>query len=324
MTWLVFNHHSLPFDTVREAEESVPDFLKICLKLNRIGLTAILVDESVDCHWFGLQLADNYFWRDWYNKYRQGLYRDLVRAFRGIATRQPLFSMEDDEQGADLFEVTFKDDVSYSALRAAAWHEAPLVGMPTRSPWIESPLIVRVEQLDVAGEILIQQMDILNFYSFDNFESRLTELSKQLNESLCSGRELFENCERLFPHLTLCGDAPQQLRGWSAGKAILDQIKESFAYLNMFCEKWIEGAYVSYQHEFLREVGLNHQVSGESKSVRENQNLISLRTFWLPEGRKENFENHIKLGNGYRIHFFVEHGAKRIYVGHIGPHLRLK
>ena len=130
--------------------------------------------------------------------------------------------------------------------------------------------------------------------------------------------------EIFFSHLTLCGDAPQQLRDWSTGKTILDQVKESLTRLNMFCEKWLDGVYANYQHELLRDVGLNHKVSGESKSVRGNRKLISLREFWLPEGRKEIFENHIKLSNGYRIHFFVEHQSKRIYVGYIGPHLKLK
>ncbi|MDH3348283.1 MAG: hypothetical protein OEM02_09345 [Desulfobulbaceae bacterium] len=324
MTWLVFNHHSLPFDTARDADESIPDFLKICLKLNRNGLSTILVDESIDCHWFGLQLADHYFWRDWYNKYKNGLHRDMVRAFRGIATRQPFFSREDDEQGADLFEVTFKDDNSFAALYAAAWHEAPLASMPTRSPWIGSPLGVKVEQLDETGKLQGRKLDILNFYSLDNFECQYTKLSKQRNELLHSGREFYENCRNFFSHLTLCGDAPQQLRDWSTGKTILDQVKESLTRLNMFCEKWLDGVYANYQHELLRKVGLNHKVSGESKSVRGNRKLISLREFWLPEGRKEIFENHIKLSNGYRIHFFVEHQSKRIYVGYIGPHLKLK
>jgi hypothetical protein len=139
-----------------------------------------------------------------------------------------------------------------------------------------------------------------------------------------SGKEILEKQEQFFPNLTFCGTAPQQLNTWSANKTILEQVKESLSSLNTFCEKWASGIYQGYRHEFLRDVGLNHKVSGESETVMNDQRLKGQREFWLPEGRKEVFENHVKLSNGHRLHFFPENQTKHIYVGHIGPHLKLK
>jgi hypothetical protein len=42
------------------------------------------------------------------------------------------------------------------------------------------------------------------------------------------------------------------------------------------------------------------------------------RMFTMPDGRKECFELHIKVGN-LRFHLFPENG--KIYVGYIGKHL---
>ncbi|MBE0502073.1 MAG: hypothetical protein IBX47_11615 [Desulfuromonadales bacterium] len=182
---------------------------------------------------------------------------------------------------------------------------------------------VTVETLDEAGEIVSQLLNILNFYSSESFENEAVALRQQRNSLVKSGKELLEKQERLFPNLTFCGTAPQQLNQWSASKTILEQVKESLSSLNLFCEKWADETYDSYRHELLREVGLNHKVSGESDTVMRDPRLKRQRVFWLPEGRKEFFENHVKLSNGYRLHFFPDNKKKHIYVGHIGPHLKL-
>ena len=55
-----------------------------------------------------------------------------------------------------------------------------------------------------------------------------------------------------------------------------------------------------------------------------DQRLKREREFWLPKGRKEIFENHVKLSNGYRVHFFPDNQTKHIFIGHIGQHLKQK
>ncbi len=321
---IVFNHHSLPFAAIVDADAALPDFLRLCIQSQNIGLATVLVDESVDSDWFRLELAQNYFWQDWHGKNQQGQNRDIIRAFRSIATRQPFFNMDDLEEGADLFEVSFGCEKSFSALCAAAWHEAPLVSMPTRSPWLSSPLPVEVTTLDEAGELIKYQRDILNFFSLEIFEREVEQIRSQRNALLRSGKEILTERKTYFPNLTFCGNATAQLNTWSAGTRILEQVKESLTCLNTFCEKMRDGTYDCYTAEALRDVGLNHRVSGESETVMNNPQLRKEREFWLPEGRKKVFEHHVKLSSGYRLHFYPENAAKHIYVGHIGPHLRLR
>lgn len=321
---LIFNHHSLPFAAASDADRAIPDFLKICITSQNMGFTTIIVDETVDPDWFRLELAKDYFWQDWHGKNQQGENKDIIRAFRNLATRQPFFSIKDIEEDVDLFEVSLNDDTSFSALRAAAWHEAPLASFPSRVPWLNSPLQVTVETLDEAGDVCSKLFDILNFYSFESFENELDALREQRHALITSGKELFEKQDQFFQNLTFCGTAPQQLIKWSGSKTILEQVKESLSFLDTFCEKWADGTYEEYRHEFLRDIGLNHRVSGESETVTKKPDLKKQRMFWLPEGREEFFENHIKLSNGYRIHFFPDNRSKRFYVGHIGPHLKLK
>lgn len=321
---LVFNHHSLPFDTVEAANQALPDFFKICIQSKNVGLSPVLVDETIDKSWFRLALTNHYFWQDWYNQNKDGDNRERIQAFRSIATQSPLFSTSDMDAGADLFEVSFHGTSDYSAIRAAAWHDAPLASFPTRELWIRSPLDVKVETLDITGEIITTPKGLLNFYDLSIFEKELPHLIEQQNARVRSGKEIYEKRDELYPNITFCGKAQQQLNSWSAQTAILTQVKESLTILNGFSEKWRNGEFFHYSAEALIESGLNHQVSGESTSVMDNSRLRSEREFWLPEGRKVVFEDHIKLSHGYRIHFYPDTRSKHIYVGYIGPHLRLR
>jgi hypothetical protein len=323
---LVFNHHSLPFESSENADTALPDCLKLFLRAQNIGFATILVEESVDKDWFRLELSSRYFWQDWYNKIQSGgdnATKDHIRAFRAIATRQPFFSVEDIENNVDLFDVSLNGDSSFSALRAAAWHEAPLVSFPTRSPWLGSPLNVTVEELNQEGEIKQNPLDLMNFFSLAIFEQHSTALLEKRNNLIHSGKMILDEKESFFPGLIFCGKATQQLRNWSAGHIILDQVKDSLTVLNRFCEAWRNNDYPAYNHVTLRTLGLNHEVSGEKSNVLNNPRLRAEREFWLPEGRKEVFQNHVKLNNGFRLHFFPDPSSKIIFIGYIGPHLKL-
>lgn len=62
--------------------------------------------------------------------------------------------------------------------------------------------------------------------------------------------------------------------------------------------------------------------SGESQSVKQDENLKKLRMFEMAN-EKVYFEHHIKsLSNGYRIYYRQEN--EKIYIGYIGKHLRTK
>ena len=96
-----------------------------------------------------------------------------------------------------------------------------------------------------------------------------------------------------------------------------------FGAVSKFCEKWRNGEYKEYRHQYLSEHGLSTEVSGESVTVGQDSSLRNLRMFWLEDGRREYCENHVKLPNGFRMHFFPDALNKCIHIAYIGPHLKL-
>jgi hypothetical protein len=320
---LIFNHHCLPFQSIDSADDSIPEFLKICIKCKNIGLNTILLDFSIDASWFRLELLKGYFWQDWYNKYNDEVNKDLCRAFRSIQTTQPFFSMDDFNNDIDLFEVEYQSSTQYEALKAACWNDAPIASFPTALIWKDSPLQVSIRKLNKNGDLNEEQDKIRNFHSLAIYEAIETTLLSERNELLKKATDLYNQWGFLFPNLQYCGKVQEQLIHWSHKDSILSQVVESLTILNSFSERWKDGNIVYYSHEKLNEIGLNHQVSGESDSVRNNITLRKQREYYLPDGVKRFFENHIKLTNGYRIHFYPDSDTKTIFIGYIGKHLKL-
>ncbi len=236
---------------------------------------------------------------------------------------QPFFSREDINKNVDLFEVEFKEEKGYSALKAASWNESPLVSFPSAVLWKKSPLLILVRTLDQDEKIHEMEKEIFNLFSLEVYGKFSPVFLKERNTLLKRSHDIYSQWRNLFPYLTYCGKVQEQLLGWSASNSVLGQVLESLTALNTFCEQWNNGSIKEYTHERLRASGLNHKISGESESVRKNETLKKERIFWLPDGRKAFFENHIKLTQGYRIHFYPDPSLRTIYIGYIGKHLRL-
>ena len=318
----VFNHHSLPFDSSSRADEAVPDFLKLCVMAKRLGFDTILLEETQDTSWFRVELAPRYFFQDWYNKMaKQGADRENARAFLAIATKTPLFTPEDHDKGLALFEVKeATSQVEYSTLRAAAWYQSPISSLPTRAPWNQNPVMVTVTVLDEDGEHRNDQ-DIVNWHASSVIEQMEEALRKERDRAIRTGCEIWESRSILFPLLEFCGECAYQIQNGLSEQTILDQVRESLHFINLFAEKWQSGEIVQYSHDALRSVGLPHKVSGESPPVRNDPNLRAYREFWLPSGKQAFFESHVKLSSGFRIHFYPESETRCVYIGYVGRHL---
>ncbi len=326
--YLVFNHHSLPFDSKEQALLAIPDFIRICSKGENLGLVVILVDETIDAKLYRVQLANGYCLQDWYNQAKHhNEDREIITAFLSVVTRtrQPFFVQDDRDAGVELFDVHLPNDKNvFSALRAAAWHESPIVSFPTRKPWHESPINIIISTLDDSGNITDSEGDIVNIYSMKVLDTHKATFQKKQLSIIQTGKDIINKKNTPYKSICICENAEKQLLSWCHSQIIFNQVKESLCILNVFAEKWKGGEFSDYSHGKLRGLGLNHQVSGESESVRQNPDFRKKREFYLPDGNKVFFENHIKLSNGFRIYFYNDNNDKSIYVGYVGKHLPLE
>ena len=65
MEYLILNEESLPFNSISDCKIHLPEFFKILANAFKHNMKSLRVTESFDAGWYNLQIADNFFVRDW-------------------------------------------------------------------------------------------------------------------------------------------------------------------------------------------------------------------------------------------------------------------
>ncbi|XNS90165.1 hypothetical protein AB6E76_007155 [Vibrio cyclitrophicus] len=321
---IVLNHHSLPFASKEDADKGLLAFFTVLKVCRTAGLKILLVDEDQDKSLMGLELVDGYFVRNWFasaSKIEE--LTDWCRFLKSLETKQPLFETVDLESISDTVEVGLpREDSGKSVLLAAFYFETFLASFTALAAWANSHIKVWIFDLEATPD---QREEILlNLSGSASLAAHGDELKQRRNALLNTAKDIWLKRKELFPHIILLSNQiGTSLQGWSARTDVLFKARDALNVLESFGEKWLAGEYVEYRHEYLRDVGLAAEVSGESNSVNDDPKKKKERMFWLDDGRQVYCENHVKLPDGYRLHFYADSASKRIYVAYLGPHLTL-
>ena len=321
---IVLNHHSLPFASKKDAEKGLLVFFKVLKDCRNFGLKLLLVEESQDKSLMNLELTNGYFVRNWYTTAGKELeLTDWCRLLRLLETKQPLFETVDVERVGDTFEVgLLGENAGKQVLLAAFYFKNFLVSFTALTAWTKPHIEVWVFEIDAIPD---QREDtLLNLCNDASLVIHGEKLKQQRNVLINNAKDIWLQRRELFPHLSLLANQiGTALQKWSARQDILLKAREALYVLNTFCAKWNDGEYTDYRHEYLRDLGLAAELSSESKSVNNDPRKKKERVFYLDDGRRVYCENHVKLPDGYRMHFYPDVVKKHIYVVYLGPHLAL-
>ncbi|EEY39507.1 hypothetical protein [Vibrio mimicus] len=321
---IVLNHHSLPFASKEDADNGLLAFFTVLKVCRTAGLKILLVDDDQDKSLMGLELANGYFVRNWFaSAGKVAELADWCRFLKSLETKQPLFETVDIESVGDTVEVGLPGEGSgKQVLLAAFYFETFLASFTALAAWANSHIKVWVFELGATpeqrGETLLNLSDSVSLGVHGD------ELKQRRNALLKTAKDIWLQRADLFPHITLLpNQIGTSLQGWSARQDVLLKARDALNVLESFSDKWLADEYVEYRHEYLRDLGLAAEVSGESDSVNNDPKKKKERMFWLDDGRHVYCENHVKLPDGYRLHFYADSANKRIYVAYLGPHLTL-
>ena len=285
----------------------------------------ILIDENLDSNWFRVEMSPGYFLGDWFNSNKDNAYlKDDIRSFRSLVVNSPLFKASDVGGDLELFDVTESTTKkSFSAIRAAIWYKRLLCSFPNTDLWSSNYLNITILQINENGEITTDHRKLTNLVSIDHWNV----IKEQILEKQClrirKGQQLIRYSSKNLTNIRFCGKSKSQLQKWSASGTILQQIRDCLIALNTYGKAMESDAVKGCSCLQLRESGFPQDVSRETSSVRNDPSKKAERMFYLPDGRKEFFEQHAKLAEKYRLHFFPEPTTGLIYIGYAGPHLTI-
>jgi len=322
---VVLNHLSLPYAEREVAKDGFVEFLKVLKTCRKYGLKVLLVDESQDKSLMRVELATGYHVNDWLNQIKGNpILSDWGRLLRSLETKQPLFEQVSLDEINGEVEVGLTGEKKGNQVTLAAyWHEVFLASFCAFENWV-TPLIP-VWVLDMSnGEEEETDAEVNNLADEDSLKHHEALLCSRRNLLISTAIDIWNQRSEIFPSLTLLPDQiGSSLKTWSHREDVLHKARDALYVLELFSAKWKNSEYEDYRHDHLRDLGLAAEVTGESKSVNDDPKKRAERMFWLDDGRKVYCENHVKLSDGYRLHFYPDLAQKHIYVAYLGSHMRL-
>ncbi len=324
---ILLNHHSLPFESEADADNGLLVFFNLLKHCRKAGLKILLVDEDQDKSLMSLELAEGYFVRTWFaSASKNSELIDWCRFLRSVETKQPLFETVGLQNVDDVVEVgLLGESTGMGVLLAAFYFGTFLTSFSALDRWLKPHISVWILDLTEKSDDPTEKEDLLlNLFDDDSLAIHGDELKRRRNNLINSARDIWVQRSELFPNLSLLSNQiGTSLKSWSARQDVLLKARDSLNVLELFCAKWKSGEYVDYRHEYLRNLGLAAEITGESASISNDPKKKKERMFWLDDGREVYCENHVKLPGGYRLHFYPDTSVKRIYVAYLGPHLTL-
>lgn len=292
-------------------------FVRAVGAVQQLGLRQVRIPEEVGNNLFSLSLAPDYAVGAWLNDERVN--RDLKDRFRLIVANPPLLTVEEVDAltlfGQSLFCLTEPAGTPEAKGFGAAYlADRLLLSLYTDTQWDTHQLSGWHWYLDADGQAQTVQVQVRHFATYVHVEQHKPWVQQRQVEQLQRSSDVWEKRTSFFPNLILCGDVKGQLK--RVGESgYLNQIIDRLRTLNEFAAQWQSG---NFDLNRLKET-TNLNVSPESDSTMRLHG--GQRRFKLPDGRRELFELHIKIGD-LRFHFYPDEQEKKVYVGYIGPHLR--
>lgn len=311
-------------------EPPAPDIAEARRRMSRFITTFVIATDSYklkrtlrvkDEYLNSLELAPGYPLAQWRND--KHVSREEREFFRVLGTKQPYLI-----EHADKAEVALMMECHWNGTPAVGFHAALLLdslamSIPSDPAWNMSRIEVAVRELDHDGEWLPDRTEQIPHLAR---RGHLQELAAWIQQRLQvetdqdllkvqTGTELWEQCGRLYPSLEFCPDVQKQLHKYAPQKDYIRAVRLRLLYLEQYSQQWrkVGGSFDNGQ--------LFGNASPETQQTLQHPEYGRKRVFVCPDGQQRLFSWHVKMPDGWRLHFYPDEERQTIIVGYIGPHL---
>ncbi len=313
----MFNELSLsPVKSIIDARNALETFVKASIRAKEFGFSEIRLHESVkDLYQFNL--LENYRIDSWLKDCEVDY--DVRDRFRDIVANPPL--LRDDEivekeifDRSEFFKTLDEFKHSVFGLGASYVFGTLAISLATHEEWLLSTMDIHHYSVDYQGIEDLSTVKVLNFSSIEILETHKEWIENEQKDCLEKSIDLWNKRQEYFPNILFGVDLENQLQKIGLTKKFY-QLIDCLKKLDAFSKAWDYGGFnlnVLKTHYSL-------DVNGESECTM--QRYSSLRKFGLSDGKKVQFELHIKLSD-LRIYFLPNPSTQTITVGYIGKHIR--
>ena len=257
---------------------------------------------------FDITLAVNYPLRRWLND--QEVDREMRRYIKALTTKAPFWENLPDLHDSVLAREFIFDGRGAQGLGVAYLLESLAVSLPSEESWDAARLTLNVDWISEDGQIEKNTVEVIHASHSSHVVEHAQWISERLRSDVQDGADLWKRSAELFPSLTFCEMAGNQIQ--SLSPTMLYPVVRGLFNLEAYCRGWSEGGFNPTQ--------LAMKATMESQATLNRYGTE--RNFLCPGGERRTFSWHIRLTpHGWRVYFYPETETRTMIIGYIGPHL---
>ena len=303
---MVFNELSLQMAAdIRTARSWMEAFIQAVNAATSHGVSRVIRTKS---DIFDITLAVDYPLRRWLND--REVDREMQRYIKVLTTRAPFW-----EDLPDLHDRVLVRDFFFNGREAQGLGVAYLLGalavsLPSKESWNSARLTLNVNWISEDDQLDEKTVEVIHASQLSHVVEHTQWISERLRSDVQDGADLWNRRDELFPSLTFCEMAGNQIQ--SLSPTMLSPVVRGLCNLEAYCQNWSEGRFDPTQLA--------------TKATTETQRTLDQygkeRNFLCPGGERRTFRWHIRLTpHGWRIYFHPELGTRTIIIGYVGQHL---
>jgi hypothetical protein len=307
---LVLNELSLRSSckTIEDGHKLMQEFLENYTEMDRlISRKGVILMEA----FHNLKLTQDYSIHNWFEDKR--VEKRLKDKYRSLLNRSQYVN-EDDYCNSEFNVIEFHPKTNAIGCLVAYEREEFVISLRTHELWDEDT--INGVYFSVKNDFKYDEpinVSILNISCKLHVIGFSQNVIKDIYPLICSGQDLWEKKELLYPHLVFCESVKDQL--------ILDTEKIHIEQIMKRLRK-MEEYFSNFDGNFdCNKFGLGAR--SESESVVKNDEYKQQRVIRTPYGEDRAFYWHIGFAGKFpgRIHFFPDSERKNCLIGYIGKHL---
>lgn len=318
----VLNELSLehPAPDIAEARRRMTRFIRTFTRATgeyKLKRTLRVKDENVNY----LELAPEYSLHLW--SYDKQVPREERVFFNQLQTKQPYLVEHADKEDTAVTMECYWTNKPAVGFQAALLLDTLAMSLPSDPVWNTSRVEVLVRELDLDGEWLPESVEQVYHVGRAGHlqelaawiaQRRQAEENQQL-QAIQTSADVWKQRHILCPSLEFCAIVQDQLVEHAPQIDHIKAIRLRLLYLEQYSQQWRQsGGKFNKDH-------LAGNASPERAVTLQHPDYGPRRIFRCPDGQERTFSWHLKMFDGWRLHFYPDEERQTIIVGYIGPHL---
>ena len=240
MEYIILNEESIPFESITECNNNIMIFFNIIKEAFNENMTSIRVSGSFDSGWYNLEIAENYYVRDWISSFDDIEEAEELSQIKTLLdmTQSPQIPEDEikiiDRDKLSDFSLKTRNEIKTPSLGAALLLNQIAISFNSVHYWNHSDLELLKIEIDEKENLIEEVRVVKNATQISHWKTHFAIIDAERKENCKKGKQLWEQREKEFKNLIFCKSTKKEIKRLNIDNATYERLWDNLKKLNKY------------------------------------------------------------------------------------------